>query len=113
MILSRLGKLVQQVEAVYAPEVISNGEFLTIRSDFEGKAELLSKVEVMGKYTFDQAVAIGNGITDVNMARNASVVFARDFLAQWLSDRGVAFYPWQDFNDVRKKLGILWKTAHP
>jgi 2-hydroxy-3-keto-5-methylthiopentenyl-1-phosphate phosphatase len=111
MILARLGTLVQAVEAIYAPEVRTDGEFMTIRSDFEGRAELLSKVDVMRKYGYDQAVAIGNGITDVSMARNASVVFARDFLARWLSDHGVDYIPWDDFNDVRKNLSTFWETA--
>lgn len=111
MILARLGSLVQAVEAVYAPEVCTDGEYMTIRSDFEGRAELLSKVSVMRKYGCDQAVAIGNGITDVNMARNASVVFARDFLARWMSDHGLGYFPWDDFHDVRKKLGAVWKKA--
>ena len=111
MISARLGTLVKAVEAIYAPEVRTDGEFMTVRSDFEGRAELLSKVDVMRKYACDRAVAIGNGITDISMARNASVVFARDFLARWLSEHGVAYFPWNDFNDVRKNLSIVWESA--
>jgi 2-hydroxy-3-keto-5-methylthiopentenyl-1-phosphate phosphatase len=111
MIITRLGALTEKIEAIYAPEVQTDGAFMRIRSDFEGRTELVSKVEVMRRYPYDRAVAIGNGITDVDMSRHASVVFARDFLARWLSDHSVAYFPWDDFNDVRKNLSGLWKTA--
>ena len=110
MIVSRLGALVEKVAAIYAPEVSIGADFLRVSSAFEGRSELLSKVDVMRQYRYERAVAVGNGITDAAMARHASVVFARDFLARWLQERGVSFHPWDDFNDVQKTLSAIWKA---
>ncbi len=111
-ILSRLGPLADRVAAIYAPQVSAEGAFMRVHSDFEGSSELISKVDVMRRYRYEKAVAVGNGITDVAMARHASVVFARDFLARWMNDRGLAYHRWRDFNDVRRKLKALW-TRNP
>ncbi len=111
VILSRLGPLADRVKAVHAPEVSAEGPFMRVHSDFEGTSELISKVDVMRRYRYERAVAVGNGITDVAMARHASVVFATGFLARWLDERGLAYHPWNDFNDVKRKLISLWRKS--
>ena len=48
------------------------------------------------------------------MAQAADVVFARDLLAGLLTERGLAFHPWHDFDDVVRllaQLGLVSPTA--
>ena len=46
----------------------------------------------------------GDGFSDRCVALAASRVFARDGLATYLDDRGVAFEPFEDFHDVLRAL---------
>jgi 2-hydroxy-3-keto-5-methylthiopentenyl-1-phosphate phosphatase len=48
----------------------------------------------------DGFVYVGDGFSDRCVAEAASRVFARDGLAAYLSSRGVAFEPFEDFDDV-------------
>jgi 2-hydroxy-3-keto-5-methylthiopentenyl-1-phosphate phosphatase len=49
-------------------------------------------------------VYVGDGYSDRCVAEAASRVFARDGLATYLGDRGVAFEPFADFYDVERAL---------
>lgn len=109
MVETVLGPLTERVRAIYAVDVETSGEYLQVKSEFEGDAELVSKVEVMEKYAPQESVAIGDSVTDLNMAMHASVVFARDRLAHYLDDRQKPYTPWNDFFDVRDSLSQRWK----
>jgi 2-hydroxy-3-keto-5-methylthiopentenyl-1-phosphate phosphatase len=50
-----------------------------------------------GPYVF-----VGDGVSDRCASLAAERVFARDGLAQWLSQQGVAYEPYDDLNDVRR-----------
>jgi 2-hydroxy-3-keto-5-methylthiopentenyl-1-phosphate phosphatase len=50
-------------------------------------------------------VFIGDGYSDRCAALAADRVFARDGLARYLDEQGVAYEPFQDFHDLRAALG--------
>lgn len=112
-VLSRAGNqgqsLVDRVKAIYAVDVDTSGEFLQVISEFEGDTELVSKVEIMAQHPADEQIAIGDSLTDLNMALTASVVFARDRLTQYLDERHKPYIPWNDFFDVRQQLSERWQ----
>lgn len=82
-----------------------------IHSPYSSGEELVAKALVMDKYGQGRAIAIGDGITDLRMAEAADVVFARDLLADLLTERGTAFHPWRDFDDVALRLVRLGLAA--
>lgn len=107
-IVIRLQSLADRIHAIYAADVTTKGEYLQVLSDFEGGSELVAKVDVMSQYDFDESVAIGDGLTDVNIALRASIVFARGNLGRYLEKRGKPYQPWNDFFDVRDYLAKYW-----
>jgi 2-hydroxy-3-keto-5-methylthiopentenyl-1-phosphate phosphatase len=52
----------------------------------------------------DGFVYVGDGYSDRCVAEAATRVFARDGLATYLADRGVAFEPFTDFSDLETRL---------
>ncbi|MEB3292834.1 MAG: HAD-IB family phosphatase [Synechococcales bacterium] len=108
-----LGELKQRVAGIHAVDLETNGEFLKPISEFEDGTELVAKVQVMANYPCEQAIAIGDSITDLNMALAAPIVFARDRLATYLEERGKSYIPWNDFFEVRDVLMQLWSTHKP
>ncbi len=75
-----------------------------IHSPYSSREELVAKALVMDMYGQGHTIVIGDGITDLRMAQAADVVFARDLLAGLLAERGLAFHPWHDFDDVVRLL---------
>jgi 2-hydroxy-3-keto-5-methylthiopentenyl-1-phosphate phosphatase len=109
MVEAIMGELVQRVRAIHAIALdISNSHFRVI-SPYEGETELVDKVKVMEMYPADAKIAIGDSVTDLNMAISTPVVFARDRLAQYLEERHKSYIVWNDFFDVRDALKHLWK----
>ena len=106
----RLRALAGQIHAIYAADVDTAGEYLQVVSDFEGGTELVAKADIMSRYAFTESVAIGDGLTDVNIALRASVVFARGHLRRYLQEKGKSYQPWNDFFDVRDRLADRWQA---
>lgn len=104
----QLGDIKQKTNAVYAADVKLNTDYLKLISPFEGGGELVNKKKVMEEYNYDQAVSIGDGITDYNMALSSSFVFARDQLADYLKKKDHHYYQWNDFYDIKNILEKLW-----
>lgn len=104
LVTTRLAAYTDYISGIYAPCIDDSGPFLRVISDYEEGDELLSKVRVMQEFSCDQSIAVGDGVTDYNMAMNASLVFARDRLAAYLDQKQVPYVPWQDFFDVRAHL---------
>lgn len=104
-----LGDLRQRVDAIHAVDVNTSGSRLQVLSEFEGGTELVDKVQVMAQYPADEKIAIGDSLTDLNMALKTPVVFARDRLAQYLDRQQKPYIPWNDFFDVRDYLTQLWR----
>jgi 2-hydroxy-3-keto-5-methylthiopentenyl-1-phosphate phosphatase len=108
MIETRLGPLLKRVHAVHAVDVDTSGPFLRVLKTVEGDTELMAKAKVIKTYDYEEAIAIGDGSTDHNMAAAATLVFARDGLMKYLQLKGVPFVPWSDFHDVRRVLMERW-----
>jgi len=104
-----LGDLKQRVHAIHAIAIDPSQEYLQIHSDYEYGTELVAKVKVIEAYGATEAIAIGDSITDLNMALYAPTVFARDRLAVYLDQHQKAYIPWNDFFDVRDYLKASWK----
>lgn len=112
-VLTRLNPLLQEVHAVHAADVNTEGKTLRVHSDFVGETELVAKARVMALYSYDEAVSIGDGISDLNMALHSSLVFARDNLKKYLDASNKLYNPWDDFYDVRRTLAQRWQVCIP
>ena len=49
-------------------------------------------------------IIIGDGLTDLGIAINADIAFARGQLVDMLKDRGVDYVLWNDFFDITRKI---------
>ncbi len=103
--------LKERVAAVYAVDIDTTQSFLQVHSEFEEDTELVSKVRVMAQHPAQEQIAIGDSVTDLNMALQAPVVFARDRLIQYLDEHSKPYIPWNDFFDVREQLSQWWQDA--
>jgi 2-hydroxy-3-keto-5-methylthiopentenyl-1-phosphate phosphatase len=108
---AKLAPFRNRIHAMYAAEVNAEGEFLRIHSDFESATELVAKTRVMGLYRCEQSIVIGDGITDLNIATTADLVFARDRLCRYLTEKSKPFIRWEDFIDVCNHLSKCWLAA--
>ncbi|PSO49388.1 MAG: 2-hydroxy-3-keto-5-methylthiopentenyl-1-phosphate phosphatase [Cyanobacteria bacterium SW_9_44_58] len=99
--------LIEQITSVNAVAIDTSHDYLQPISDYEAGTELVAKVEVMKQYPAEKTVSIGDSITDLNIALNANVSFARDRLATYLDDLDRFYYPWEDFFTVRDQLSRI------
>jgi 2-hydroxy-3-keto-5-methylthiopentenyl-1-phosphate phosphatase len=97
-----------RLAGLHAVDLDASGECFKVIPTYAGETELVAKVNVMAKYEFDQSIAIGDSITDFNMAMAADLVFARDRLAKYLDQQGKAYIPWNDFFEIRDYLAQQW-----
>jgi 2-hydroxy-3-keto-5-methylthiopentenyl-1-phosphate phosphatase len=105
---TRLEAFAARIQAIHAAEVNTDGDYLKLFSKYQNQTELVAKTEVMSTYNFEQAVVIGDGITDLNMAMAADIVFARDYLSKFLTQNNKSFIRWDDFFDVLNHLSKRW-----
>lgn len=105
---ARLADFQERIHAIYAAEVNTGGKYLSVFSGFESDGELVDKTSVMDRYYFGEAIVIGDGITDLNMALVADVTFARDNLSQYLMEKRKSFIRWKDFFDITNHLSKRW-----
>ncbi|MBP0000850.1 MAG: HAD-IB family phosphatase [Cyanobacteria bacterium SID2] len=108
MVETVLGDLNSRVLAIHAVDVDTSGEYFQPRSSCEGETEFVAKVEIVKGYGVEDWVAIGDSVTDLNMAMAAPLVFARHRLCQYLDERGKAYEPFETFFDVLDRLKSLW-----
>ncbi len=108
LVLRQLGHLAERANGIYAADVDTSDEYLKVVSPFEDGTELVNKKKIMGTYSFTYAVALGDGVTDQGMAMEASLVFARKHLADYLERCGRHYMTWNDFHDVRIELERRW-----
>lgn len=97
---------------IHAAQIDDSAEHLRIHCEFESQTEIVAKAKVMEQYipengTLD-AVLIGDSLTDLELALQVPLVFARDRLAQYLRERDRAYIPWEDFSDVQAYLAQRW-----
>lgn len=105
-----LNQLVQRVQAIHAIDVDTSSEYLQIHSPYEDGTEMVAKVKVIEDYDTKEAIAIGDSLTDLNMALYAPIVFARDRLAEYLDQHQTAYIRWDNFFEVRDRLAQLWEN---
>ncbi|WP_019508484.1 HAD-IB family phosphatase [Pleurocapsa sp. PCC 7319] len=102
-------QLINKIAGIYAGEVDQTGQYLRVYSSIESDTELVAKVKAMAKYPAIEKIAIGDSVTDINMALAADLVFARDRLTEYLDDEKKSYVQWQDFFDVRDYLASHWQ----
>lgn len=107
MVETVLGDLIHQIDGVYAVDLDRSEEYFKVHSDFEADTELVAKVKVMEQYPTAVKIAIGDSVTDLNMALEAPIVFARDRLAQYLDEYQKSYIDWNDFFEVREHLSQI------
>jgi len=103
-----LSPLADQITGMHGAELSLNDVYLKVYSPYDGPRELVCKDKVLAEYEFDESVVIGDGITDIGMAKIADLVFARDHLAHYLETLGIAFFHWNDFFDIAEHLERSW-----
>ena len=108
---TRLYAYTGRIHAIHAPTVQTDGPNLKLQSRWEGETETLAKADVMAAYRYDEAVAIGDGITDRNMAMKADIVFARDYLAEYMRSNKRQYIGWNSFFDVIDHLAKRWPAT--
>ena len=107
IILKREG-LLEKISAIFAVEIDPTHPYLKVHSKFEDQTELVAKVKVMAEYLVDESIAIGDSLTDLNMASAADLVFARDRLIDYLEAEDKPYIPWDDFSDIQNYLAKYW-----
>jgi len=100
--------LLEQVASISAVAIDTSQDYLQAISDYEGGTELVAKVDVMKQYPARKTISIGDSITDLNIALNANISFARDRLARYLDAAERFYYPWDDFFTVQEQLTQLF-----
>lgn len=103
-----LGPLAKRAAGIHAVDVDTSEPTLRVASEFEADDELVSKARVMQRYPAAEQIAVGDSVTDLNMSRHAQLVFARARLQEYLTERQIAFVPFETFFDVRDELQKRW-----
>jgi len=103
-----LGPLALRLQGLHAVDLDRSGPHLRALSDSEAGTELVSKVDVMDRYPAEERVAVGDSVTDLNLAQAAEVVFARGRLCDYLDERKVFYRRWDDFFSIRNALEQRW-----
>lgn len=101
------------IARIQGAQVDARGDYLRVHCAYESATEMVAKARVMAEYapageSLD-AVLIGDSLTDLEIALQVPLVFARDRLAQYLQERGRAYIPWNDFGDVQAYLAQRWQ----
>ncbi len=102
-------QLLEKVTAIHAAAVDTTGKSLRIYSAIESDTELVAKAKAMAQYPAAEKIAIGDSVTDINMALAADLVFARDRLPGYLDAENKSYIEWQDFFEVRDRLASHWQ----
>jgi 2-hydroxy-3-keto-5-methylthiopentenyl-1-phosphate phosphatase len=101
MVEAVLEPYLDRIEAIHAIDLDPSGDRLQVKSRYEGGTEMVAKAKIMAKYGADESIAIGDSITDWNMAMAASIVFARPPLTDYLDERQKSYLAWDNFLDIR------------
>lgn len=101
----------ERIDAIHAMDLDTAGSYLRVNSRYEGGTEMVAKAQIMATYHADETIAIGDSITDWNLALAASLVFARPPLTDYLAEQQKSYIPWNDFIDVRDQLSQWLKRS--
>ncbi|NDJ18492.1 HAD-IB family phosphatase [Myxacorys almedinensis] len=111
MVESVVQPFLPQIAAIHAVEVETRDEYLQPHSAWESDTELVAKARIMTKYQADEAIAIGDSITDLNLALAAPIVFARPPLSRYLDEHHKPYHLWNDFTDVQRQLAARLQAS--
>ncbi len=100
--------LLARVSNIFAAQVELNQETIQVFSEFEEGTELVAKAKIMAQYPAAETVVIGDSITDLSMARQADLVFARSLLQKYLEEENKPYIAWNDFWEIRAALMNRW-----
>ncbi|UJR31940.1 hypothetical protein I4U23_019413 [Adineta vaga] len=105
----RRENLLERCAKVYAIDIDKSNEKLKVITEWESGSELVAKVNVIKHECQNQEriIVIGDSITDLNAARYADIVFARDGLCKYLTEENISFIEWDDFEDIQNKLQLI------
>lgn len=73
-------------------------------SEYDDGVDLMAKQLVMDRYSYENAICIGDGITDLKMAKRSNLIFARDELERSCKREHIPYTIWNDFYDVLESL---------
>jgi 2-hydroxy-3-keto-5-methylthiopentenyl-1-phosphate phosphatase len=104
MVEEKLAPYREKLTDIWDVKVDLSGTYFGLVAEPEGELELIDKVAVMGTYAYRRAVCIGDGYTDILMAKNSDVAYARDDLVTYLEAHGMPYRPWNDFYDILKDI---------
>lgn len=90
-----------RITAIHAIELDTTGEYLQPSSRYASGTEYVAKAKIMADYGADETIAIGDGITDWQIAEAADLVFALPPLTKYLDERSKPYLSWTDFHDIR------------
>lgn len=102
MVYAVLGSYSDLFEGIFCCKLDHSQDVLHVSSDFDDGVDLLRKELVMQRYTYEKSIFIGDSYTDMNAAQRADIVFARDRLNLFLSEKGIPFVPFETFHDIIK-----------
>ncbi|EQD24613.1 MAG: HAD-IB family phosphatase [Nitrospirae bacterium] len=113
LVMARLAPYQNKISRVVAARAVLSGEFLRIHSGSAGGDELVHKAGVMREYGTVRKIAVGDSVTDLTMAREADLVFARSILAERMKKEGRPYRPFENFFEISNYLEDLWKKDPP
>ena len=108
MVQSILGSLTKRLAGIYSLSLDLDGPNMKVLADFEEGDELLAKARVMQMYNYQHSIAIGDGVTDLNMGLAAQTVFARASLAKYFKSNRLDYIPFENFFEIRDHLEQMW-----
>lgn len=111
MVAAVLEPFADRIKAIHAINVNTEGAFLQVHSPYEAGTEMVAKAQIMATYEADETIAIGDSITDWNLALAASLVFARPPLTNFLEEQNKPYIAWHDFIDIRDRLRSFYFLA--
>lgn len=72
----------------------------------------MQKMELLGRLpSTDRVIYVGDGTSDVEVARMVDLLFATSYLATYCRDNEIPFIPFDSFEDVRRHLQGLEESA--
>ncbi len=101
MVEAVLEPFIDKIDAIHAIDLDISGDYLQVKSQYEGGTEMVAKAEIMKQYGANESIAIEDSITDWQMAMAASIVFARPPLTGYLDEQQKSYLAWDNFIDIR------------
>lgn len=104
MIEAVLCDVISDIKYIYSADVSLNKEYTELYSIYESDWELVSKVDIMQQFDYGKSICIGDSYTDIIIAENSHMVFARDRLKQAMEQKRKKYYCYDTFFDIIKIL---------